>query len=81
MIEITLTTEQRAVLQGYRQEAEKALEDALVAKNTLKDIVAASAEKTHLPKRLIAKFYKAKFNSKLEDVLEEAKQLEFLDEE
>lgn len=77
---VVLTSEQRDILKGYKQEVFEALADEETAKEAFKVQVDLAAEATGLKKAFVGKFFKAQFNSKVDDILEEAERIRFFNE-
>ena len=77
---VVLTSEQRDILKGYKQEVFESLADEQTAKETFKNSIELAATATGLEKAFIGKFFKALFNSKVDDILEEAERIRFFNE-
>ncbi len=79
-MELNLTSEQRGLFVQYKDEAFNYLTDEETAKSSFKEVVETVAKSTGLEKALVAKFYRASRNSKVQGILEEAEAIRFLSE-
>ena len=77
---VVLTSEQREVLKGYKQEVFEALTDEQIAKDHFKNSVELAAEATGLEKSFISGFFKDNFNAKVDSVITKAEWYKFFNE-
>lgn len=79
-MELQINPEQKAIYQGYRDEAIERLNEAAEAMTQYKEIVTAASETTKLSKKDIGKAFKAFFNDKIKLLAEEANVIGFLND-
>lgn len=78
--EIVLTPEGRDLINKYKQEAFEALADIETAEEALKAVVEAALDGIGLPKGIVSKYYKVKFEEKLAELAAQASVFEYLSE-
>ncbi len=65
-------------LAGFIQRSRTILAEIDVEKDAFKNLVQEAADQTKLPKRIVSKFLKARFNAKTKDIVAEAETLDAL---
>lgn len=76
----SVSADQKQMILGYKSEALDALSEADSANTQFKELVAAAAETTKLPKGIISKYFKTCYADKVKQLTDEAEVISFLNE-
>lgn len=78
---IVMNADQIATLKSYSSEANRCFNAIAQAKEELKEIIIAAADKTELDKKLIRKVFHTRYKDSLNDVINEMEELTFVVEQ